>query len=106
MKFSKVDHTMTAVVKVVKQEQCPRISGIIYDNPEKFYKQKELTIDQRIANLNEKGQRLYSILNASVEVKFTDAWKEKRYCKNVRNNFSRLIKNVLAINQMSVKKSS
>lgn len=97
---------MTAVVKVVKQEQCPRISGIIYDNPEKFYKQKELTIDQRIANLNEKGQRLYSILNTSVEVKFTDAWREKRYCKNVRNNFSRLIKNVLVINQISVKKSS
>lgn len=90
---------MTAVVKIARQEQCPQISGIIYDNPEKLG--KRLTMDQRLKNLNQKAQRLYAVLNASAELKFADTREEKEYCKNVRKNFDKLIKNLLALNSVS-----
>lgn len=95
MKFSKVDHTMTAVSKVGGKKQGLDIAGIIYDNPEKA---KEYSIRQRIDALNRRAQRLYSVLSTATDLKFTYSKDEKQYCKWVRGNFSKLVKSLVQEN--------
>lgn len=101
MKFSKVDHTMPAVAKVTRNGQSPEIYGVIYDNPEK---NEVLSLEDRIASLNKRAQKLYAVLNASTDLKFTYAKEEREFCKAVRREFSNLVKDLVNVRGAGAKK--
>lgn len=98
MKISKVEHTRTAVIKYTKQP--PKISGVLYYNPEKYEKGKKFNltsrVERRVKKLNESAQKLYSILNMDKKYEFIEYGKrdEQNFCKIASNNFKELIQSL------------